>query len=72
MPEPAVEEVHVLSQFKTKIGAIVIDDFPNFGSNPKVPKKSELMRAAEDLFSEFEIVVNYDQVVNARRTNGCA
>jgi hypothetical protein len=70
LPEPALEELRVLAEFKSRIGAIVVDDFRSFGTEPGFPRKSELLRAAEDLFGDYSLSVNYDQLVIARFTNG--
>jgi hypothetical protein len=66
LPEPALEEMRVLAEFKSRVGAIVIDDFRSFGVEPGFPQKSELLRAAEDLFGEYALSVNYDQLAIAR------
>ena len=66
LPEPALEEMRVLAEFKSRIGAIVIDDFRSFGVEPGFPRKSELLGAAEDLFGEYAMSVNYDQLAVVR------
>jgi len=70
LPEPALEEMRVLAEFKSRIGAIVIDDFRSFGVEPGFPQKSELLRAAEDLFGEYALSVNYDELAIARCKHG--
>ncbi|OGI19092.1 MAG: hypothetical protein A3B68_07810 [Candidatus Melainabacteria bacterium RIFCSPHIGHO2_02_FULL_34_12] len=71
IPEPAVEEISVLSQYKDKIGAIIIDDFRVFGSENNIPTKSELFKSVENKFgyNEFEINVYLDQLLVIRKVS---
>jgi hypothetical protein len=66
LPEPAVQELRALAEFKPRIGAIVVDDFRSFGHEPGFPRKSELVRAAEDMFGGYDLSVNYDQLALVR------
>jgi hypothetical protein len=67
IPEPAIEELRILSEHKDKVQAIIIDDFRNFGREHGFPTKSALLRAAEERFAEaFEIGVYLDQVIIVR------
>jgi hypothetical protein len=70
LPEPALEELRILVEFKSRIGAIVVDDFRSFGIEPGFPRKSELLRAAEELFSDYTLSVSYDQLVIAHNRHG--
>ena len=60
--EPALEELRVIQEFKSRIGGIVIDDFRNFGAEEGFPLKSELLKAAEEFFPEYHLSVNLDQL----------
>lgn len=62
-PEPAIEELKILAKHKSKIKCIVIDDFRSFGNDSGFPKKSNLFKAIEDFFAEFEITVHLDQII---------
>lgn len=66
MPEPALQELELLQPLAARIGAILIDDFRSFGTEGGFPKKSELIGAAERLFPEFSLAVQYDQLVLVR------
>jgi Protein-L-isoaspartate carboxylmethyltransferase len=66
VPEPAIQELAILRPYANKIGAILIDDFRSFGEEAGFPKKSELIKAIEDLFPDFTIAVQYDQVAVVR------
>ena len=61
-PEPAIEELKILAKHKSQINCIIIDDFRTFGSEG-IPKKSELIKAAEDYFDGYKITVHLDQLV---------
>ncbi|MBI4353092.1 MAG: hypothetical protein HY593_04105 [Candidatus Omnitrophica bacterium] len=63
LAEPAVEELNVLSKHKSKVHAIVVDDFRSFGTEAGFPSKSSLLKSAEDAFGggSFEITVHLDQ-----------
>ncbi len=63
VPEPALDELRVLSEFTEKIVAIMIDDFRNFGEEAGFPTKSELLKAIEELFPTFAIRIQDDQVI---------
>lgn len=64
--EPACELLSSLAQYKDKIRGIVVDDFRLFGIDKGWPKKSELIRSAEDCFGDFSIAVHLDQLVLER------
>jgi hypothetical protein len=66
LPEPASEELKILAKHKNKIKCIIIDDFRSFGNEPGFPKKSELLKAAEDYFDEYHITVHLDQFIIAK------
>lgn len=68
LPEPAAEELHTLRNYKDKISAIVIDDLRSFGTEIGFPKKSELLRSAEDAFgSDFDITLFLDQLIISKK-----
>jgi hypothetical protein len=67
MPEPAIEELRALRVHSSAIGAIVVDDFRSFGQEPNFPKKSELIRFAEEGFPDFVISIQNDQLSLVRR-----
>lgn len=66
LPEPALEELKVIAQYKDKVCAIVIDDFRSFGVEPGFPKKSELLQLVEKLFENYMIQVHLDQLIIKR------
>jgi hypothetical protein len=66
LPEPAVEELVLLSTFKDKIAGIIIDDFRLFGTEPGFPSKSEVFQAVEKLFPNFSLTVALDQILILR------
>ncbi len=70
IPEPAVEELQILSKYRQKIRAIIIDDFRCFGTELGFPEKSVLLRTAEEHFgnNSFEITVQMDQLIISRKT----
>lgn len=71
LPEPAAEELQGLTKYRDKIDAIVIDDIRSFGTEQGFPKKSELLRAAEDSFGTgYQIRIFLDQLIITR--NGAA
>ncbi len=63
--EPAVEELAVIARYRDKVNAIIVDDFRNFGVESDFPKKSTLLKQAEDLFGSqgYRIEVRMDQLV---------
>lgn len=63
--EPAITELELLAPFRSRIAAIVVDDFRNFG-DPGLPSKSSLIAAAERLFPEAKIAIHADQLVIRR------
>lgn len=69
VPEPALEEIAILSRFQSKIAAIVIDDFRNFGVEQGTPSKSALLASLERYFPErqYQICVHLDQCIVTRR-----
>ena len=70
LPEPAVKELALLSSYKEKINAIVIDDFRNFGVEKDFPEKSDLLKSAEDNFprDHFDIFVQWDQLIILKKS----
>jgi hypothetical protein len=72
VPEPAVEILQALAEYRAKIRAIVIDDFRTFGAVDGFPTKAELLGSAEACFdrSEYEITVHLDNVIIARKSKG--
>jgi len=68
LPEPAAEELRTLKPYRDKIRAIVIDDLRSFGTESGFPRKSELLRSAEDEFgSDFDITLFLDQLIITRK-----
>lgn len=61
--EPACELLSSLAAHREKIRGIVVDDFRLFGVEAGWPKKSELIKSAEDHFGDFSIAVHFDQLV---------
>lgn len=70
-PEPAIRELEVLARFKSKIRAVVIDDFRDFGQDG-YPGKGDLVSVAERCFCAkgFTVGVRLDQLVVARTPLG--
>jgi hypothetical protein len=68
LPEPGVQEMAILSRFRQKIHAIVIDDFRSFGQEPSFPSKAEVLAAAEEHFGRvgYRVWVHLDQVLIER------
>jgi hypothetical protein len=66
LPEPAIEELTLLSEFKDKIAGIIIDDFRLFGTEPGFPSKSDVFQAIEKLFPSFSLTVALDQILILR------
>jgi hypothetical protein len=67
-PEPACEELEIISKFLWKLRAIIIDDFRSFGSEEGWPSKSELFKVLERHFAaHFDIHVHLDQVLLIRK-----
>jgi len=66
MPEPAIEELKLLSQFKKDIVAIIIDDFRLFGTEAGFPSKSSLFQSIEEYFPGFKVNVALDQILITR------
>ena len=62
MPEPAIEELKILSRFREKVAGILIDDFRLFGTEPGFPSKSALFKAIEDYFPGYRVDVALDQI----------
>lgn len=69
VPEPALDELETLHDYRDKISAIVIDDFRTFGTQEGVPPKSTLLKTLEKLFpeSDYEISVHLDQCIVIKR-----
>jgi hypothetical protein len=66
LPEPAIEELRVISKFKDKVAGIIIDDFRLFGTEPGFPNKSDVFRAIEEFFPGFRLTVALDQILILR------
>jgi hypothetical protein len=67
--EPAAEELQALMKYRDKINAIVIDDVRSFGTEPDFPKKSELLRSAEETFGDsFDITLFLDQLILTKKS----
>jgi hypothetical protein len=66
LPEPAIEELKIISKYSKKVKGIVIDDFRLFGTEHGFPTKSELIKAAESYFDGYEIIVHLDQLIIAK------
>ena len=61
--EPACDAVNLLSKYRHKLSAIIIDDFREFGRSG-LPKKSDLIIACENFFGDnTKLTVHLDQVV---------
>lgn len=67
MPEPAIEEIKILSQYRQKIAAIIIDDFRLFGTEAGFPTKSSLFQSIEEYLPGFDVTVSLDQIVITRK-----
>lgn len=67
MPEPALEEIKILAQFKQKIAAIIIDDFRLFGTEAGFPTKSSLFETIEKYLPGFDVTVSLDQIIIIRK-----
>ena len=67
--EPALEVIEVIARHKSRVAAIIVDDFREFGTQPGWPAKSELLRAIETSFPADTYLVNVhlDQVLVMRR-----
>ena len=63
VPEPACELLSELGQYREKVCAIVVDDFRLFGVEAGWPRKSELLRAAEEHFTDYRLAVHLDQLL---------
>jgi hypothetical protein len=63
LPEPAIEEIKIISQFRDKIAGVIIDDFRLFGTEPGFPSKSSVFQAIEELLPEFQVTVALDQII---------
>jgi hypothetical protein len=66
MPEPAIEEIKILAQWKSKIAGIIIDDFRLFGTELGFPSKSILFETIEKYLPEFSVTVFLDQIIITR------
>jgi hypothetical protein len=69
LPEPAIEELTILSKFSDKISGIIIDDFRLFGTEPGFPSKSSVFQAIEKLFPKFSLSVTLDQILILKENN---
>ncbi|AOX03497.1 hypothetical protein BJP34_32340 [Moorena producens PAL-8-15-08-1] len=68
LPEPAIEELKTIARYKSKVNAVIIDDFRTFGTDAGFPKKSAIFNALEDNFSEYDITVHLDQILIVLRS----
>ncbi len=71
-PEPAADELAVLSRFQDRIKVIVVDDFRCFGTVPGFPSKAALLAGAEQYFpsDRYKLSVQWDQLWIVRRSAG--
>jgi len=61
--EPACDAINVLSKYRDKLSAIIVDDFREFGRRGW-PKKSELIDACQNFFGDdTRLSVHLDQVI---------
>jgi len=61
--EPACDAIEILSKYRDKLSAIIVDDFREFG-RPGAPKKSDLIEACESFFGDTTTLgVHLDQVI---------
>lgn len=69
IPEPARHELEILSDYRNKIEAIIIDDFRAFGIDHGYPDKSDIIKSAELNFGKhgFDIRVHLDQIIIVRQ-----
>jgi len=69
IPEPAIEELKIISNYEKKVKAIIIDDFRSFGNESEFPTKSELLQAVENMFpiDKFYTRVFMDQLIITKR-----
>jgi hypothetical protein len=67
LPEPAIEELKIIAQYKNKVNAIIIDDFRLFGVDDGFPSKSDVLKTIEDNFEEYNSTVYLDQIVISRK-----
>ena len=63
VPEPACELLESLATHKDKIRGIVVDDFRLFGVEANWPKKSDLLKSAEQAFDGYRLSVHLDQLL---------
>ncbi len=64
--EPACDAINILSEYRHKLSAIIVDDFREFG-RPGVPTKSDLIDACEYFFGDdTRLIVHLDQVIVCR------
>lgn len=69
LAEPAAEELQALVHYRDKIDAIVIDDVRSFGTEADFPRKSELLRSAEETFGDsFDLTLFLDQLILTRKS----
>ena len=66
--EPAVDAVEILGRYRSRIGAVIIDDFRNFGVEPGHPPKSQLIASIERNLPhpEFTMAIQNDEVIVKR------
>jgi hypothetical protein len=65
MAEPAVEILPLIAPYRSKIKALIVDDFRTFGSGPGYPRKSELIASAEQNFVDhgYCLSILLDQLI---------
>jgi hypothetical protein len=67
LPEPAIEELKIIAHHKSKVNAVIIDDFRAFGTDAGFPSKSEVIRAIEDDFKEYNLSIHLDQILIVKK-----
>ncbi|MBV8713450.1 MAG: hypothetical protein JOZ65_00130 [Chloroflexi bacterium] len=68
-PEPALDELNRLADYKDRICGVIVDDFRNFGAAPGFPSRSCLVSAAEAFCADgdFTFNVHLDQLIIERK-----
>jgi hypothetical protein len=67
LPEPAIEELKLIANYRSKVKGIVVDDFRLFGTELGFPKKYDLLQVAEKNFEDYEISVHLDQLIISKK-----
>lgn len=68
-PEPIINELNILSNYKDKISGIIIDDFRTFIWKGSFPSKSSVLLAIETQFPDWDVKIHLDQVVIKKKMN---